>query len=324
MYNFKECSEIIERRISKIPSYHDPKELFDPIRYTLSMGGKRLRPSLALLAHQLYSDNIEEIINPALGIEVFHNFTLLHDDIMDNARLRRNYPTVHVKWNENVAILSGDAMMILAYHMVSMVSGNILPRILDLFNKTALEVCEGQQMDMNSESRDNVSEEEYLEMIRLKTAVLIAGSLAIGGITGGAGDADIENLYQFGIYIGMAFQLQDDYLDIFADTTKFGKEIGNDIVSNKKTYLLISALNASETGLVNNLKEWISRKKFDSEEKISSVKRIFHELKVDRTTQKLAQSYFDKGYEFLDRIQTGEEKKAELKRLVDSIIQRER
>lgn len=324
MYSFTDCSEIIEKRISQIPTYENPVELFEPIRYTFSMGGKRIRPCLALMAHLLYSDDIEEVINPALGIEVFHNFTLLHDDIMDNASMRRNFQTVHIKWNNNVAILSGDAMMILAYHLVSKASQNVLPRILKIFNDTALEVCEGQQMDMNFESRNNVTEAEYLEMIRLKTAVLLATSLAIGGITGKAKDIDIDNLYQFGVHIGIAFQLQDDYLDVFADSIKFGKKIGNDIISNKKTFMLIRALNSSEEKIVGELKNWIAKKEFDPEEKIHSVKNIYQLLKVNSSTQEIAESYFNKGLVFLDRVQVKEERKEGLKKMISSLMQRER
>jgi geranylgeranyl diphosphate synthase, type II len=324
MLNFKECSEIIEQEIAQIPGYNEPFELYNPIRYTLSMGGKRIRPCLALIAHQLYSDIIDDVINPALGAEIFHNFTLLHDDIMDNAVLRRNFKTVHVKWNANVAILSGDAMMILAYHLVSKTSERYLPRILNLFNRTALEVCEGQQMDMNFESRNIVSEAEYMEMIRLKTAVLIATSLAIGGITGQATETDIEGLYQLGIHIGLAFQLQDDFLDVFADSRKFGKQLGNDILSNKKTYLLINALNAPEEKLVEELQDWIRREKFNPEEKIISVKKIYRQLGVDITTQKLAEDYFSKGLGFLDQLKVGEERKMELKNIISYLMKRER
>jgi len=324
MYSYSDCLNIIEKRLTQLPFNNTPVELYDPIRYTLSMGGKRIRPCLAIMAHFLYSDKIEEIINPALGIEVFHNFTLLHDDIMDNSSLRRNYQTVHVKWNNNVAILSGDTMMILAYHLISNVTQDKLPRITKIFNDTALEVCEGQQMDMNFELQDLVSEAEYLEMIRLKTAVLLAASLAVGGITGGAPEEDINNLYNAGTHIGIAFQLQDDYLDVFADTKKFGKEIGNDIVSNKKTYLYIKALNSTNKNLTESLTGWINRKSFNPLEKIRAVTEIYKKLGVDRDTQRLADDHFSKGLDYLNRLGGNEESKEQLKNLIISLKRRER
>jgi geranylgeranyl diphosphate synthase type II len=324
MLKFKDCLDLIEKKIALIPEYREPVELFEPIRYTLSMGGKRIRPCLSLLAHQLYSDNMEPVINPALGAEVFHNFTLLHDDIMDYASMRRNLETVHVKWNTNVAILSGDAMMILAYHLISKTNKEILLPILNVFNRTALEVCEGQQMDMNFESRKDVSKKEYLEMIRLKTAVLLAACLAIGGITGKAPEEDINNLYQLGINIGLAFQLQDDWLDVYADSKKFGKQIGNDIISNKKTFLLISAMNSKDKELTDEINHWLSIEKYDPVEKVNSVRKIYEAINLDKETTDLAQKYFNEGLNFLEKINVNTERKKELKDLIVSLMQRER
>jgi geranylgeranyl diphosphate synthase type II len=324
MYSYNQCLEIVEQNVLQLQLNRKPAELFDPIKYTLSMGGKRIRPCLALMAHSLYSDNLEPIINAALGIEVFHNFTLLHDDIMDNASLRRNKQTVHLKWDQNSAILSGDAMLILAYHLISKSPPDILPRVIDLFNKTALKVCEGQQLDMNYEKQEIIPEKEYIEMIRLKTAVLLAASLTLGGITGQAGDKDIENLYQIGIHIGMAFQLQDDYMDVFGDKNIFGKNIGGDIITNKKTFLLISAMNSSDSERVNSLKEWINMKDFDVAEKIMAVTKLYCELEVDIKNKELTQELFGKAINLIDQLQVKKSGKDELKDFILSIKQRER
>jgi geranylgeranyl diphosphate synthase type II len=323
MHSYSHCLEIVEKGISEFKLNQNPVELFEPIKYTLSNGGKRIRPCLALMVHSIYSDNLDEALEPALGIEVFHNFTLLHDDIMDNASLRRNRQTIHVKWGHNAAILSGDAMMILAYHLISKSQVAILPRVMELFNQTALEVCEGQQLDMNYEKQERVSEEEYMGMIRLKTASLLAASAALGGLTGKAPEGEIEKLYQLGLNIGIAFQLQDDYLDVFAEKDAFGKNIGGDIVANKKTFLLISALNSRETNLVNSLKTWIGLKEFDADEKIEAVTAIYRQLGVDIKNRELSNTFFEKGLFCLDQLKAENLRKAELKKLILSIMQRE-
>lgn len=323
MYNFEECRKAIEEKITEISYPPSPKGLYEPIDYILKIGGKRIRPVLTLMAHNLFKENIEEAIPPALGIEVFHNFTLLHDDVMDNADIRRGQETVHKKWNENTAILSGDAMMILAYDFISQSAKSCCNEVFQLFNQTALEVCEGQQFDMNFEKRMDVSTEEYLEMIKLKTSVLIAAALQIGGITGGANHQQQTALYQFGLNVGLAFQLQDDYLDVFASEEKFGKAIGGDIVQNKKTYLLISALNASNKATVDQLKWWIEKKEFDRQEKVDAVRNIYLELGIGDQVQKLSKEYFAQGIQHLQLLGIGNERKAPLQSIVSKLMYRD-
>jgi geranylgeranyl diphosphate synthase, type II len=324
MISYSECLEIVERKIADLPLNHHPVELFEPIKYTLAIGGKRIRPSLALMAHSLYSDKLDNVLEPAIALEIFHNFTLLHDDIMDNASLRRNHQTVHLKWNQNAAILSGDAMMILAYHHIINTSAQYIPRVMDLFNTTALEVCKGQQLDMNYEKMLSITEEQYLEMIRLKTAVLLAASFALGGITGNAATEEVEKLYQCGLNIGIAFQLQDDYLDVFANSDAFGKNIGGDIVANKKTYLLINALNSGDPEIVTSLVEWIQKKEFNSSEKIKAVTTIYKQLGLDMKSKTIANQYFNNGITILDQLKADSASKSELRKLITELIQRER
>ena len=262
MLSFNEILEKVEHEISQLSFEYPPKSLYDPIEYILSLGGKRIRPALALMACNLYKENIDNVINPALGVEVFHNFTLLHDDLMDKADKRRNKPTVHKVWNDNTAILSGDAMLIAAYQLIGKTEPDYLKEVFDLFTETALEICGGQQYDMEFESRMDVTEPEYIEMIRLKTAVLLACSLKIGAITGGASKEDAANLYDFGINIGLAFQLQDDLLDVYGDTATFGKNIGGDITCNKKTFLLIHAFELASPEQKAVLNDWIGKTTF--------------------------------------------------------------
>lgn len=323
MLSYKECQGIIESKISDLCLNSHPAELYDPIRYILSVGGKRLRPCLTLMANNLFTEDITSAIDSAVALEIFHNFTLLHDDIMDNASVRRNKETVHVKWNNNAAILSGDAMMILAYSFISKCPKEVFPRIFEVFNKTALEVCEGQQLDMNFENRDSVSEEEYLEMIRLKTAVLISASLAIGGIVAGVSKNLVNTLYDLGTNIGLAFQIQDDYLDSFGDPAKFGKAIGGDILANKKTYLLISALNSGDKIAVQKLKELILNKEFIPEEKINAVVDIYMQTQVNKKTNQLITYYFDRAVKNLSELTVSVERKVILKDLFYKMMKRE-
>jgi geranylgeranyl diphosphate synthase, type II len=323
MYSFDQCLKLVEKEISRINLDRSPGELFEPIRYSLSMGGKRIRPCLALMVHSMFSDNLDVVLNPALGIEMFHNFTLLHDDIMDNAIVRRSHSTVHRKWNQNTAILSGDAMMILANHLILKTNSENKLRILELFNNTALEVCMGQQYDMNYEKVECITEAEYLEMIRLKTAVLLAASMALGGITGNTDEAEIEKLYQIGLNIGIAFQLQDDYLDVYASEKAFGKKTGGDIIANKKTFLLISALNAKDDILVGSLKEWMNKKGCSPEEKVKAVIAIYNKLKVDVKNKELAEMYFNNGIDLINLLKVDDKDKSKLGQLVHSIKERE-
>ena len=323
MLSFKEIQEKIEREIGQLEFDCPPKSLYEPITYILSLGGKRIRPALVLMAYNLYREDVEKAIRPAIGLEVFHNFTLLHDDLMDQADKRRNKPTVHKVWNANTAILSGDAMLIAAYQLIGETTPEHLKEVLDLFTRTALEICGGQQYDMEFESRMDVSEEEYLEMIRLKTAVLLACSLKTGAILGGASREDAENLYRFGINIGLAFQLQDDLLDVYGDTKTFGKNIGGDILCNKKTFLLINALRRAEGEQKAQLEHWIARKDFDAAEKIAAVTNIYNVLGLKELSEAKMQTYYAEGMKNLAALSVSEEQLAVLKEVTSRLMFRQ-
>lgn len=323
MLSFKEIQEKIEREIGQLEFDCPPKSLYEPITYILSLGGKRIRPALVLMAYNLYREDVEKAIRPAIGLEVFHNFTLLHDDLMDQADKRRNKPTVHKVWNANTAILSGDAMLIAAYQLIGETAPEHLKEVLDLFTRTALEICGGQQYDMEFESRMDVSEEEYLDMIRLKTAVLLACSLKTGAILGGASREDAENLYRFGINIGLAFQLQDDLLDVYGDTKTFGKNIGGDILCNKKTFLLINALRRAEGEQKVQLEHWIARKDFDAAEKIAAVTNIYNVLGLKELSEAKMQTYYAEGMKNLAALSVSEERLAVLKEVTSRLMFRQ-
>ncbi|WP_461641226.1 polyprenyl synthetase family protein [Labilibaculum euxinus] len=322
MYSFNELHEIIEKEIDGLEFSAPPEGLFEPMKYILGIGGKRLRPILVLLGANLYKDDLSKVCLPAIGIEIFHNFTLLHDDVMDNAPIRRKKKTVHEKWNSNVAILSGDAMSIKAYQYIGSCEDKYLRDVLTVFNQTALEVCEGQQFDMEFEDRNDVKIEEYLNMIRLKTAVLLGGSLKMGAIMGDASSKDAELLYHFGVNLGMAFQLQDDLLDVFGDEAVFGKKIGGDILSNKKTFLLINALETASGDVEKELKFWITTKSFNPEEKIKAVGTIYEQLNVREYSQNKIENYFALCLEYLDKVDVDAEKKKELYSLVKGLVDR--
>jgi len=290
--------ELIEEEISKLPLGASPKSLYDPIRYIMKLGGKRLRPMLTCLSYSMYKNDVEKIVKYAAGVEAFHNFTLMHDDIMDKAPLRRGKPTVHEKYNINTAILSGDVMLVKVYDMFLSLPADQLKEVLRLFNKTASEVCEGQQLDMDFETKKKVSENEYLGMIRLKTAVLLGFSLEFGALLASASEEDRKALYDFGVNIGIGFQLMDDLLDVYADQKKFGKTVGGDIVSNKKTYLLIKALESKN----KELNKWLSAKKFDKRKKVAAVTKIYDSIGVRKLTEEKAEWYFDQGYKCLEGI----------------------
>ncbi len=302
-----------------------PKELYEPIEYILSLGGKRVRPLLSLLTYGMYQSDPGKILKQALAIEVFHNFTLMHDDIMDQAPLRRGQDTVHEKWNSNIAILSGDVMLVRAYDLLLETDPTLLPGILRLFNKTAAEVCEGQQFDMNFESLSQVKEEEYLNMIRLKTAVLLGCALKMGAILGGADEVESNKLYDFGVNVGIGFQLKDDLLDVYADQAKFGKQVGGDIISNKKTFLLIKALELAEGEDAEKLKFWLFQTEFDKQEKVDSVKAIYEKLGIKKLTEAKMNSYFDAGFHQLENIEFNNSSYFdELKQLTQDLIYREK
>ncbi len=322
MKSFNEITQLISAEMEKLDWSMEPTGLYEPIAYTLSMGGKRLRPALTLMACNLYSENIEAAVAPALGIEVFHNFTLLHDDIMDRADIRRGRPTVHKRWNDNTAILSGDVMQIASYQLIAGTPIRALKSVIDLFSTTAREICEGQQLDVDFESRDEVTAEEYLEMIRLKTAVLLGCSLKTGAIIGGANAADSEELYDFGINLGLAFQLKDDLLDVYGDEATFGKKIGGDILCNKKTYLLIHALKLAKGADFDDLTNYLKKSYQQPDEKIKQVTEMYNKLEVKKICEDKMLFYFDKAVANLGKLQVDDTKKHELRILAEKLLSR--
>lgn len=324
MITTKEAIKIIEKEIQALFLPDMPLNLYDPIKYTLNRGGKRIRPALSLLACNMFNDDYNKALNPALAIELFHNFTLIHDDLMDNSSVRRNNPTVHVKWNPNIAVLAGDTMNILAYKLVSRVEKNLLPEILDIFNETAIQVCEGQMMDMDFEQRSDVTVEEYLGMIGLKTSVLLAASLKIGAITGGADHQAADEIYKFGYNLGMAFQLQDDMLDTFGDENIFGKKIGNDILTNKKTYLYLKALDIASPEIKRKLQFFYSTEHTNPQEKITTVMEIFNQLSVKSHTKIIINDFFQMALQNLTNISVREERKKIMDELAQSLMIRKK
>jgi geranylgeranyl diphosphate synthase, type II len=324
--SFEELLEIIERNLSE---YRDnntfsPSDLYEPVFYALDNGGKRIRPVLLLMGLSLFQDRIEGGIASALAVETFHNFTLLHDDIMDNSSQRRGRLTVHKKWGVSTAILSGDAMMILAYHFLAKSAQKHLSSLMKVFNKAALEVCEGQQLDINFEADTTVKEEDYLEMIRLKTSVLLAAALQMGSVLGNADLENQENLYQFGLNLGMAFQLQDDYLDTFGDQTVFGKKIGNDILTNKKTFLLVKAFELSKGEEKEKLLRLMKSGEYDETEKIKQVTEIYKHLKVEELTKKKIRHFHQNSLDHLARVKVLDDRKATLRQLAERLISRDK
>ncbi len=323
MYTFKELQEIVNFKIEALEIGKNPTELYDPIRYILDAGGKRMRPVLVLAANNLFSDNIEAAVEPALAMEVFHNFTLLHDDLMDKADVRRNRATVHKKWNDNIAILSGDAMMIKAYQLIVKAPAKNLAETIELFSQTALEVCEGQQFDMNFEERMDVSEDEYIEMIRLKTSVLVAASLKVGALCADANKEDAQKLYEFGVNLGLAFQLQDDYLDTYGDPKTFGKKIGGDIVANKKTYMLIKAQELAKGEQAHLLHKLITEKNTDTENKIAAVTNIYNDLNIKKLVKDKMNDYYQHALDAFNSVNVESSKKTMLIELADKLMVRE-
>ncbi len=309
--------------LDNIPYDRKPQSLYEPIKYVLSMGGKRIRPVLMLLAYNLFKDDPESILMPACALETYHNYTLLHDDLMDNADLRRGHQTVHRRWDANTAILSGDSMLVLAYQRMAQCRADKMQQVLTLFTETALEIGEGQQYDMDFEHRNDVREEEYIEMIRLKTSVLLACATKIGAILAGASAQDADNIYRFGEQMGLAFQLQDDFLDVYGDTKVFGKAIGGDIVSNKKTYMLINAFNRADAAQRAELERWIEAKDFDAKEKIAAVTRIYNEIGIDRLAMEKIKFYFNESKKYLDTVSVAPERKAELAKYTAEMMKRQ-
>ena len=322
MFTSSQMLDKMNAHIEALRFARSPKGLYAPVEYVLSMGGKRIRPVLMLMAYNLYKEDVSRIYGPATGVEVYHNYTLLHDDLMDNADKRRGKATVHKVWDDNTAILSGDAMLVLAYQFMADCPAEHLKEVLDLFSQTALEICEGQQMDMEFEHRDDVLEDEYIEMIRLKTAVLLAASLKIGAMLGGASASDAEYLYQFGLRIGVAFQLQDDLLDVYGDSAVFGKNIGGDILCNKKTYMLIKALEHANESQQCELKKWLAAETFEADEKIKAVTLLYDEIGVKPVCENLMQQYYTLAMENLSAVTVAEEWKKELIDLTKSLMYR--
>ena len=318
-----EILSMVNEFLANLPYDRKPYSLYEPVKYVLSMGGKRIRPTLMLLGYNLFKEDPEKILMNAIALETYHNYTLLHDDLMDNADLRRGHETVHKRWNANTAILSGDSMLVLSYQRMATGLTDKLKPVLDTFTETALEIGEGQQYDMEFETRDDVEEREYIEMIRLKTSVLLACALKIGAIMADAPKADADNLYKFGEQIGLAFQLQDDYLDVYGDSKVFGKEIGGDITSNKKTFMLINAFNHANAKQREELQQWIMASTFDRKEKVTAVTRLYNEIGVDKMAQDRIAYYFEQSRKYLDAVQVAPERKEELRLYAQRMMKRQ-
>jgi geranylgeranyl diphosphate synthase type II len=324
-FDFVTAQAAIENAIQKLNLGENPRELYDPIRYIMSLGGKRMRPMLVLLGKYAVADEWQEELQAALAVEMFHNFTLLHDDIVDKAPLRRGQPTVHEKWNDSIALLSGDVMLVKTYeHLLEHLPPTLLPVILRRFCQTAAKVCEGQQMDMNFEGRKRVSMEEYLSMIRLKTAVLLGFSLEMGALLGGATPQTVAALYEFGLQLGIGFQLKDDILDVYGEPNKFGKQIGGDIIANKKTFLLIRALELANPMQTRELDYWMNATDTNPQNKIDAVKEIYDQLHVRQQAEKVMNSYFDNAFAALTAANLAPERAQRLRSFAQSVIEREK
>ena len=310
----------IKSELNKLNLSNNPKELYEPIKYMLKMKSKKIRPILSILSYKLKKNNWQEIVQYVIAVELFHNFTLIHDDIIDNATLRRGKQTINNKWNDNIGILSGDLLMIIANKIFSNLPLRIMRKALNRFNEIAIKICEGQQYDMNYENKKLITEKQYINMIRLKTATLIGFSLELGGILSKMKDLDIKNLYQFGELMGIGFQLQDDYLDVFGDR-KFGKKIGGDILLNKKTYLLIKLLestNEKEKTIINN---WINNSN-NPTKKIEAITNLMKDKNIDSITESVINNYFNKAFDYLKEIDIKNSKKNELIEFSKKLINR--
>lgn len=323
MQTSKEILKKINDFIDQLPYERKPQSLYDPVKYVLSIGGKRVRPVLMLLAYNMYKEDPERILMPACALETYHNYTLLHDDLMDNADVRRGVPTVHRKWDANTAILSGDSMLVLAYHRMLQCDADKQPEVMSLFTETALEIGEGQQYDMEFENRNDVTEAEYIEMIRLKTSVLLACALKIGAILAGASSEDADNLYKFGEQIGLAFQLQDDLLDVYGDPKVFGKAVGGDITCNKKTYMLINAFQRANDNQRAELDRWVTAKDFDRNEKVAAVTDIYNQIGIRQICEEKINYYFEESKKYLAKVNVADERKEILRQYTAEMMKRE-
>ncbi|MDY0253401.1 MAG: polyprenyl synthetase family protein [Tenuifilaceae bacterium] len=324
MYSIEELTDIADKGILNLSIPEEPKRLYEPIRYTLASGGKRIRPVLVLAACNMFSNAVDKALYPALAIELFHNFTLIHDDIMDKAPIRRNQPTVFGKWGQDIAILSGDALNILAYQLLARSDKEIMAQVITTFNKIALGVCDGQQYDMDFETAQYITQEEYLNMIELKTSVLLKGALEIGGIVAGAPQPDILKLGTFGLNLGLAFQLQDDLLDAFGNSNTFGKKIGGDIVANKKTFLTIKAFSLAKGKSLELLSSYFKAEGVDPVQKVQEVLKIYNEVGVKEITEEKINEYFDNALKALEGINVSSEKKVVLQTIAERIMNRDR
>ena len=324
MYTSQEILSLVNDFLAQLPYDRKPKSLYDPVAYVLSLGGKRIRPVLMLMGYNLWRETPKDILMPAIGLETYHNYTLLHDDLMDNADVRRGHETVHRRWDANKAILSGDSMLVLAYQRMQQVPADKLPAVLDLFTETALEIGEGQEYDMAFETRNDVTEDEYIEMIRLKTSVLLACALKIGAVLADAPQEDAERLYRFGEQVGLAFQLQDDLLDVYGDPAVFGKAIGGDITSNKKTYMLINAVNRANEEQRKELERWISATDFDRAEKVQAVTRLYDEIGIRQLCEEKINYYFELARQTLAEVNVPEERKTALRQYMDELLHRDK
>ena len=322
MFTPEEILNKVNQALSALTYDRQPASLYEPIRYALSMGGKRIRPVLMLLSYNLFKDQPEDIMMQALGLETYHNFTLLHDDLMDKADMRRGQLTVHKRWNENKAILSGDSMLVLAFQRMAQCDARHLPQVLQLFTETTLQIDEGQEYDMAFESRNDVTEDEYIEMIRLKTSVLLACAMKTGAILADASADDAQRLYKVGEQIGLAFQLQDDLLDVYGDPKVFGKAIGGDITSNKKTFMLINAVNRADERQRQELMRWIEAQDFDRQEKIAAVTRLYDEIGIKALCEEKINHYFMEGKKNLDQVSVPEERKSHLRQYIAAMVHR--
>ena len=318
-----EILNMVNEFLGNLPYDRKPYSLYEPVKYVLSMGGKRIRPTLMLLSYNIFKNDPEKILMNAVALETYHNYTLLHDDLMDNADLRRGHETVHKKWGANTAILSGDSMLVLAYERMAQCDDKHLAKVLKIFTTTALEIGEGQQFDMEFETRNDVKEEEYIEMIRLKTSVLLACALKIGAVLADASEEDAENLYKFGEQIGLAFQLQDDFLDVYGDTKVFGKEIGGDITSNQKTFMLINAFNHANDAQRAELQKWVDAEEFDRKEKVAAVTGLYNEIGIDKMAQEKIAYYFEQSKKYLDAVNVPAERKEELAKYAQKMMKRQ-
>lgn len=323
LYSFSQLHKKVSEHIEQLDYAHAPMNLYEPVKYILSLGGKRIRPIMMLMAYNMYRDDVESILDPALALEIYHNFTLLHDDLMDNADVRRGKPTVHKRWDANTAILSGDVMLSLADVYMSRVEDACFREVMAIFHKTSIEIAEGQQYDMDFESRTNVTEAEYIEMIRLKTSVLLACALKIGAILGGATKEDAQHLYRLGECIGLAFQLRDDYLDVYGDPKKFGKKIGGDILCNKKTYLYINALHLANAEQRVILDHWATTDNINPEKKIAAVTNIYNQIGLPEMSRAIEEHYYTMALTELEALSINEEKKAVLRQFMATLMERD-